>query len=103
MMPDEATDVIIAGAGPVGLALACELGLRGVDCVLIERLFEAGAPPQLFGFGISKPAQVRSALSAGAKGVICGSAIVECAALGEDVSELIRSLKGATGNDSVSQ
>lgn len=31
------TSVIIAGAGPVGLGLACELGLRGVDCVLIEK------------------------------------------------------------------
>jgi 2-polyprenyl-6-methoxyphenol hydroxylase-like FAD-dependent oxidoreductase len=34
---DATTSVIIAGAGPVGLALACELGLRGVDCMLIER------------------------------------------------------------------
>src|SRR5262245_14332809 len=31
------TSVIIAGAGPVGLGLACELGLRGVDCMLIEK------------------------------------------------------------------
>src|ERR1700686_187414 len=31
------TSVLIVGAGPVGLALACELGLRGVDCVLIEK------------------------------------------------------------------
>jgi 2-polyprenyl-6-methoxyphenol hydroxylase-like FAD-dependent oxidoreductase len=31
------TSVIIAGAGPVGLGLACELGLRGIDCVLIEK------------------------------------------------------------------
>src|SRR6266700_413130 len=29
--------VVIAGAGPVGLALACELGLRGVACVLVEK------------------------------------------------------------------
>jgi 2-polyprenyl-6-methoxyphenol hydroxylase-like FAD-dependent oxidoreductase len=34
---DATTSVIIAGAGPVGLALACELGLRGVDCMLIEK------------------------------------------------------------------
>jgi 2-polyprenyl-6-methoxyphenol hydroxylase-like FAD-dependent oxidoreductase len=32
-----ASSVIIVGAGPVGLALACELGLRGVDCTLIEK------------------------------------------------------------------
>ncbi|HEY2136655.1 MAG TPA: FAD-dependent monooxygenase [Xanthobacteraceae bacterium] len=31
------TSVLIAGAGPVGLALACELGLRGVACVLVEK------------------------------------------------------------------
>src|SRR4051812_2473496 len=31
------TSVIVAGAGPVGLALACELGLRGVDCLVIEK------------------------------------------------------------------
>src|ERR1700730_17227140 len=33
----EHTSVVIAGAGPVGLALACELGLRGIDCVLVEK------------------------------------------------------------------
>lgn len=31
------TSVLIAGAGPVGLALACELGMRGIDCVVAER------------------------------------------------------------------
>src|ERR1700752_613294 len=31
------TSVIIVGAGPVGLGLACDLGQRGVDCVLIEK------------------------------------------------------------------
>lgn len=30
--------VVIAGGGPVGLALAIELGLRGVDCLLVEEL-----------------------------------------------------------------
>lgn len=29
--------VIIIGGGPVGVGLACELGLRGIDCALIER------------------------------------------------------------------
>ncbi len=32
------TDVVIAGAGPTGLMLACELRLAGVDVVLAERL-----------------------------------------------------------------
>ena len=73
------------------------------DSSLVERLCGLGAPPQVFGFGISRPEHVRAALSAGAKGVICGSAIVESVALGEDVTALVRSLKGATGNDSASQ
>jgi 2-polyprenyl-6-methoxyphenol hydroxylase-like FAD-dependent oxidoreductase len=32
------TDVVIAGGGPTGLMLACELGLAGVDAVVLERL-----------------------------------------------------------------
>lgn len=31
------TDVVIVGGGPVGLALANELGWRGVRCILVER------------------------------------------------------------------
>jgi 2-polyprenyl-6-methoxyphenol hydroxylase-like FAD-dependent oxidoreductase len=34
------TDVLIVGAGPVGLALAVELGLRDIDCRLVERVPE---------------------------------------------------------------
>src|ERR1700722_392861 len=34
---DTSTAVLIAGAGPVGLALACELGRHGIDCILIEK------------------------------------------------------------------
>lgn len=33
----ESHDVIIAGAGPVGLFLACELSLRGVSVLVLER------------------------------------------------------------------
>jgi 2-polyprenyl-6-methoxyphenol hydroxylase-like FAD-dependent oxidoreductase len=36
-MSDTTTSVIIAGGGPVGLGLACELGLRGIDCMLVEK------------------------------------------------------------------
>lgn len=66
------------------------------DAGLIERVKAAGGPPPVFGFGISEPEHVRAALSVGAKGVICGSAIVEKVGLGEDITPLIRSLKRAT-------
>jgi 2-polyprenyl-6-methoxyphenol hydroxylase-like FAD-dependent oxidoreductase len=36
-MTDASTSVLIAGAGPVGLSLACDLGLRGIDCMLVEK------------------------------------------------------------------
>jgi len=36
-------DVAIAGAGPVGLFLACELGLRGCSVIVLEREPEAGS------------------------------------------------------------
>ncbi|HEV8408600.1 MAG TPA: tryptophan synthase subunit alpha [Sphingomicrobium sp.] len=73
------------------------------DQGLIRRLKDVAAPPPVFGFGISKPEHVRAALSAGARGVICGSAIVDSAARGQDVTQLVRLLKAASGNDSASQ
>jgi tryptophan synthase alpha chain len=73
------------------------------DAGLIERVKTAGGPPPVFGFGISQPEHVQSAVAAGASGVICGSAIVEKVGLGEDITPLIRSLKRATRNDSAPQ
>ncbi|MGZ2412781.1 tryptophan synthase alpha chain [Sphingomonas sp. F9_3S_D5_B_2] len=73
------------------------------DPTLTSRLRAVGAPPPVFGFGISKPEHVRVAIHAGAAGVICGSAIVDCAAQGSDVAALVRSLKAATRNDSAAQ
>ena len=73
------------------------------DPALISRLEVAGAPPPIFGFGISKPEHVRAAVEAGAKGVICGSAIVDCASRGGNVVDLIRTLKDSTRNESVPQ
>ena len=73
------------------------------DSGLVQRLKTFGAPPPVFGFGISTPEHVRAALAAAAEGVICGSAIVDSAARGEDITALIRSLKGATRNDSAPQ
>lgn len=37
-------DVVIAGAGPVGLFLACELGLAGCSVLVLERDEVAGSP-----------------------------------------------------------
>ena len=42
----EATDVLIVGGGPVGLATAIELGLRGISTVLVEQRARAGAQPR---------------------------------------------------------
>jgi tryptophan synthase alpha chain len=71
------------------------------DAGLIDRVKLAGAPPPIFGFGISKPEHVRAALAAGARGVICGSAIVDLASRHGDVASFVQSLKAVTRNDSV--
>lgn len=73
------------------------------DSRLVERLRSLAAPPPIFGFGISKPEHVTAALEAGAAGVICGSAIVDCHARGGDIGALVSSLKLATRNDSPPQ
>jgi tryptophan synthase alpha chain len=73
------------------------------DAALIGRVTEAGAPPPVFGFGISKPEHVRAALNAGAKGVICGSAIVDLVSRREGVASFVQSLKAVTRNDSVTE
>jgi tryptophan synthase alpha chain len=73
------------------------------DARLIDRLKQAGAPPPIFGFGISRPEHVRAALSAGAKGVICGSAIVDLVSRREDIVSFVQSLKAVTRNDSVAE
>ena len=73
------------------------------DAELIDRVKQAGAPPPIFGFGISRPEDVRAAIAAGARGVICGSAIVDLAARGGDVAALVRSLKDSTRNESPPQ
>ena len=78
-------------------------GVTGADqearfdhAAMLDALREVGAPPPVFGFGISRPGHVRAALAAGAAGAISGSAIVERVARGEDVSGFVREMKAAT-------
>ena len=82
----------VSRAGITGIHAEGEFDRR-----FIERLREAGAPPPIFGFGISEPDHVLKALEAGAAGVICGSAIVDLAARGSDVSGFVHKLKLPTG------
>jgi tryptophan synthase alpha chain len=79
-------------------------GVTGADVevkfdhsAMLSALKAAGAPPPVFGFGISKPEHVRTALNAGAAGAISGSAIVTESAKGpEALRALVASLKAAT-------
>ena len=73
------------------------------DAALVQRVKQTGGPPPVFGFGISRPEHVRAALSQGARGVICGSAIVDLASRHGDVASFVQSLKAVTRNDSVAE
>jgi tryptophan synthase alpha chain len=73
------------------------------DGGLIARVEAAGVPPPVFGFGISRPEHVRAALAAGAKGVICGSAIVDLVSRRGDVASFVQSMKAVTRNDSAAE
>ena len=84
-------------------------GITGVhaagtfDQRLLDDLREVGAPPPVFGFGISSPEHVGQAMEAGAAGVISGSAIDACLDKPNPeaaVRNLVASLKAATRNDS---
>lgn len=70
------------------------------DPVLLQRLRDFGAPPPVFGFGISKPEHVQRAMAAGAAGVICGSAIVtllaDAVSPASAIATFVESLKAAT-------
>ncbi len=49
---NSAYDVIIAGAGPVGLFLACELGLAGLSVLVLEPLQDPQSPLKRLPFGM---------------------------------------------------
>jgi 2-polyprenyl-6-methoxyphenol hydroxylase-like FAD-dependent oxidoreductase len=44
--------VLIAGGGPVGLALAVELGLAGIQCTLVERRDGTLSVPKMSGLSV---------------------------------------------------
>jgi len=67
----------------------------------VESRYELLKVPKLVGFGISKPSDVKAAISAGADGAIVGSAFVkeiENGASPRDLAHTARSLKKATLN-----
>ena len=77
----------VARAGVTGAETEMQLNHSS----LLGLLREFGAPPPVLGFGISKPEHVRSALDAGAAGVISGSAIVRLIERdGADAGEAVR-------------
>lgn len=43
---DSSTDVLIVGAGPVGLSASIELGRRGIRCLVVERNDRVGYSPR---------------------------------------------------------
>ena len=71
---------------------------------LLKNLQESKAPPAVFGFGISTPAQVKAAIAGGAKGAICGSKLIsiieenigDVPAMITRLKELIGQMKAAT-------
>jgi hypothetical protein len=46
-LPDDSPEVLIVGAGAVGLTLAVSLGQRGIRCQLAERMPEQGILPRM--------------------------------------------------------
>lgn len=102
----DATLARIAGLSSAYTYCVSRSGITGThsggqfDSNLVECLDRLNAPPPVFGFGISRPEHVRAAIDAGARGVICGSAIVDLAARGGDVARVVRTLKAATRNES---
>src|SRR5712671_7938506 len=46
------TQVLIAGAGPVGLTLAADLASRGIECCLVEPLVDVHPNPRAISIGV---------------------------------------------------
>jgi 2-polyprenyl-6-methoxyphenol hydroxylase-like FAD-dependent oxidoreductase len=63
--------VVIVGGGPVGVALAVELGLRGVSCALVERYREPQRIPK--GQNLTAPLEH---FASGVSSTIAGGAVI---------------------------
>jgi tryptophan synthase alpha chain len=92
----------VARAGVTGTGTEMKLDHEA----LLASLQELGAPPPVLGFGISTPAHVRTALAAGAAGVISGSAIVKIverggADMAASLRNFVAGMKAATRDTEV--
>ncbi len=112
--PPNATDETMEKIGEYSKGYTYLLGRAGVTgaetaveipaAELIARLTAHKCAPPLLGFGISTPAQVKSAIDAGAAGAISGSATVNLIAANLDnndamlsaLGEFVQSMKAAT-------
>lgn len=91
---------LLSRAGVTGTNVAASMPVE----TLLEKLSSSQAPPPLLGFGISQPDHVSSAIAAGARGVIVGSAIVQIiernsgnsVQLNGELSEFVTKMKLAT-------
>lgn len=89
----------VARAGVTGTDRAMELDHQHLFATLAQH----EAPPPVLGFGISTPDHVRTALAAGAAGVISGSAIVRLIEGSDDpvpaITEFVAAMTAATCPD----
>ncbi len=85
---------VVARAGVTGADTAGDYD----QSELLARLAAAGAPPPIFGFGISEPAHVRAVAGAGGAGAISGSAVVNRLATEgvESAASFVTSMRSAT-------
>ncbi len=108
---DEATLKQVAKLGRGYTYLLSRAGVTGTEAKagkpvdhMLASLKANNAPPALLGFGISQPAQVKEAISAGAAGAISGSAVVNIIAENQhnperllaEMKTFISSMKAAT-------
>ncbi|MGQ8365605.1 tryptophan synthase subunit alpha [Glaciecola sp. 1036] len=112
--PPNASDETLASISELSSGYTYLLGRAGVTgtetevdipaSALIDKLATYGVAPPVLGFGISKPEQVKAAISAGAAGAISGSATVNIIAehldnpeaMQKALSEFVSTMKAAT-------